>query len=121
VRAIVRPVVTKSRRRRAAELEAELEGADRGSSLEDDEQSRSARKRESHELRDLGVELVALRPERLAALDLPSFLLDAVNDARRLRSFGAQRRQAQYIGKLMRQLDDEVLTAIRKAVAAARQ
>jgi ribosome-associated protein len=115
-------VVTKSRRRRAAELEAELTAAEHGSSLEEDEeQSRSARKRESHDLRDLGVELVALRPERLASLDLPSFLFDAVNDARRLRSFGAQRRQAQYIGKLMRQLDDEALAAIRKAVAAARQ
>jgi ribosome-associated protein len=115
-------VVTKSRRRRAAELEAELVAAEQDPSTEEgEEQSRSARKRESHELRDLGVELVALRPEKLAALALPNPLLDAVNEARRLRSFGAQRRQAQYIGKLMRHLDDAALAAIRKAIAAARQ
>lgn len=115
-------MVTKSRRRRAAELEAERAAAEHGSNLEDGEEpSRSARKRESHELRDLGVELVGLRPERLASIDLPGFLLDAVEEARRLRSFGAQRRQAQYIGKLMRRLDDEALAAIRKALDAIRQ
>lgn len=88
---------------------------------EAEEPSRSARKRQSHELRDLGVELLQLRPDRLAALALPSHLLEAVNEARRLRSFGAQRRQAQYIGKLIRKLDDDELAVIRKAVAAARQ
>jgi ribosome-associated protein len=48
-------------------------------------------------------------------------LQEAVEDARRLRSFGAQRRQAQYIGKLMRGLDEDVLAAIRKVLEAARQ
>lgn len=115
-------MVTKSRRRRAAELEAEQAAAEHGSNLEDGEEpSRSARKRESHELRDLGVELVQLRSERLAALALPSPLAEAVAEARRLRSFGAQRRQAQYIGKLIRRLDEEAVAAIRKAVDAARQ
>jgi ribosome-associated protein len=75
---------------------------------------RSARKRASHELTKLGVELVALRPERRAALALPESLEEAVVEARRLTSFGAQRRQAQYIGKLMRKLDEESIEAIRK-------
>src|SRR5687767_11994887 len=78
---------------------------------------RSARKRASHELTRLGEELVALRPVQLAALALPERLEDAVAEARRLTSFGAKRRQVQFIGKLMRQLDEEMLAAVRSAVA----
>jgi len=81
-----------------------------------EEPSRSARKRASHELTKLGEDLLTLRAERLAALDLPERLQEAVAEARRLTSFGAQRRQAQFIGKLMRKLDEESLAAIRKAL-----
>jgi ribosome-associated protein len=77
---------------------------------------RSARKRASHELTKLGEELLALRPERVAALTLPEQLVEALAEARRLKSFGAQRRQGLFIGKLMRKLDEESLAAIRKAV-----
>ena len=77
---------------------------------------RSARKRASHELTKLGEELAALRPERRAALALPEWLDEAIVEARRLTSFGAQRRQAQFIGKLMRKLDEESVAAIRKAL-----
>ena len=78
---------------------------------------RSARKRASHELTRLGEELTALRPEQVAALALPERLEDAVVEARRLTSFGAKRRQTQFIGKLMRQLEEPELAAIRGAVA----
>jgi ribosome-associated protein len=47
---------------------------------------------------------------------LPEQLEDAVAEARRLTSFGAKRRQAQFIGKLMRKLDEESVAAIRKAL-----
>ncbi|HSC17007.1 MAG TPA: ribosome biogenesis factor YjgA [Gammaproteobacteria bacterium] len=77
---------------------------------------RSARKRASHELTRLGEELVTLRAEQVAALALPEQLEDAVAEARRLTSFGAKRRQTQFIGKLMRKLDEESVTAIRKAL-----
>ena len=77
---------------------------------------RSARKRASHELTKLGVDLVGLRAAQLAALALPEQLREAVTEARRLTSFGAQRRQAQFIGKLLRKQDEEVVAAIRKAV-----
>jgi ribosome-associated protein len=79
----------------------------------DAEPSRSARKRESHGLRRLGADLVELRAERLAALPLPERLREAVAEARRLTSFGARRRQVQFIGKLMRRLDEDVVVAIR--------
>jgi ribosome-associated protein len=77
---------------------------------------RSARKRASHELTRLGEELTTLRAEQLAALALPEQLEDAVAEARRLTSFGAKRRQTQFIGKLMRKLDEESVAAIRKAL-----
>jgi ribosome-associated protein len=77
---------------------------------------RSARKRASHELTKLGEELVTLRPEQRMALSLPERLEEAIVEARRLKSFGAQRRQAQFIGKLLRTLDEESVAAIRKAL-----
>jgi len=77
---------------------------------------RSARKRASHELTRLGEELTALRAEQVAALALPEQLEDAIAEARRLTSFGAKRRQAQFIGKLMRKLDDDQVGTIRKAL-----
>jgi ribosome-associated protein len=77
---------------------------------------RSARKRASHELTRLGEQLAALRADQVAALALPERLEDAVAEARRLTSFGAKRRQTQFIGKLMRKLDEDSIAAIRKAL-----
>jgi ribosome-associated protein len=95
----------------------EADAVDEATELDaDDAPSRSARKRASHELTKLGEELVALRPSRFATLALPDLLQEAVVEARRLKSFGAQRRQAQFIGKLMRKLDEESLAALRKAL-----
>ncbi|HEY8519667.1 MAG TPA: ribosome biogenesis factor YjgA [Gammaproteobacteria bacterium] len=82
--------------------------------------SRTARKRASLELQAVGERLVDLTPEALDALPLPEVLRDAVVEARRLTSFGARRRQLQYIGKLMRRLDAETLAAARAAVEADR-
>jgi ribosome-associated protein len=73
--------------------------------------SKTRRKKDSHALQDLGAELVALNEERLAALDLPDFLRDAVMDARRITGFEARRRQMQYVGKLMRKVDAEPIRA----------
>ena len=83
---------------------------------EQEGRGRSARKRASHELTKLGEQLIALRPDQLAALALPEWLEEAVVEARRLTSFGAKRRQTQFIGKLMRKLDEESVAAIRKAL-----
>lgn len=80
------------------------------------EPSRSQRKRESRELTRLGEELVALPADRCAKLDLPERLADALIEAKRLTSFGARRRQALFIGKLMRALDDEALARIRRVL-----
>ena len=85
----------------------------------DSRPSRTARKNASEELQNVGAGLVALRSNALAELDLPERLADAIAEAKRLTSFGAQRRQLQYIGKLMRKLDPEAIDAIRAALDAA--
>ena len=82
-----------------------------------EEPSRTARKNAVQELTRLGDALVALRRERLATLDLPERLQDAVAECKRLTSFGAKRRQAQFIGKLLRKLDPESLATIRKELS----
>lgn len=71
--------------------------------------SRSARKREAEYLQRLGVRLVGLRAEQLRALELPEELLEAVQEARRLRGQSALARQHQYIGRLMRGLDPALI------------
>ncbi len=68
--------------------------------------SKSQRKREAHALQALGENLVALTPAQLARIPLPDDLRAAIDEARRLRQRGARKRQMQYIGKLMRLLDD---------------
>jgi ribosome-associated protein len=80
--------------------------------------SRTARKNASTELQKTGEALLALRPERLAQLDLPERLHDAIVEAKRLTQFGAKRRQMQFIGKLMRKLDPDVLEAVEMALRA---
>jgi ribosome-associated protein len=73
--------------------------------------SKSARKREAASLQELGVKLSALPDQEIKALDLPENLFIALRDLRRLPSHGAQVRQRQYIGKLMRTIDPEPVLA----------
>lgn len=80
-----------------------------------DRPSKSALKRQMHDLQALGQELTELPASRVARLDLPEPLRDALAEYRRTRSHEGRRRQLQFIGKLMRQTDD---SPIREAVAA---
>jgi ribosome-associated protein len=73
--------------------------------------SKSARKREAASLQELGVKLSALPDQEIKALNLPENLFVALRDLRRLPSHGAQVRQRQYIGKLMRNIDPEPVLA----------
>lgn len=77
--------------------------------------SKSALKRQMHDLQALGLALSELPESRQAKLDLPESLRDALAEYRRTRSHEGRRRQLQLIGKLMRQADE---AAIREAVAA---
>ena len=71
----------------------------------DDPPSKSQRKRDMNALQDIGAELLELNDQQLAGIELPENLRTAVTEARKLRANGARRRQLQYIGKLMRQVD----------------
>jgi len=70
-----------------------------------DTPSKTRRKHAMHALQDLGEALVALDPKRLAELPIPERLADAVATARGIRAHEGRRRQIQYIGKLMRDID----------------
>lgn len=67
--------------------------------------SKTKRKAAMDELQDIGVRLIELSKDKLAKLDLPETLLDAIKEAKRITANGASRRQRQYIGSLMRNVD----------------
>jgi ribosome-associated protein len=95
-----------------SELDLELKTELKGTA----EASKTDLKRESTELQKLGVALLTLRADLMQGLSLSEKLADAVAEARRITNFEGKRRQMQYIGKLMRGLDDETLQAIRDAL-----
>src|SRR6202453_3624116 len=78
---------------------------------EEQRRSKSARKREASSLQELGVKLSSLPDQEIKELDLPDNLFVALCDLKRLPSHGAQVRQRQYIGKLMRNIDPEPVLA----------
>jgi ribosome-associated protein len=79
--------------------------------------SKTRRKKEMAALQDVGAELVGLPAETLARIRMPERLREAVEDARRITAHEGRRRQVQYIGRLMRELDSapivEQLAAIK--------
>ncbi|NCF15032.1 MAG: DUF615 domain-containing protein [Gammaproteobacteria bacterium] len=79
--------------------------------MDDTKPSKSARKREYIARQKLGEELITLRVEDLQSLELDDDLLEAVMEARTIKSHGALRRQKQYIGKIMRHIDPEPIRA----------
>ena len=95
------------------ELKAELKGTT--------EASRTDLKRESTELQKLGEALLTLRADLMERLPLPEKLSDAVAEAKRITNFEGKRRQMQFIGKLMRGLDEETRQAVRDALEEQRK
>ncbi|HQN65703.1 MAG TPA: ribosome biogenesis factor YjgA [Methylophilus sp.] len=67
--------------------------------------SKSQLKREAESQQVIGKKLVELPKEKLAKLDLPEALLEAIAEAKRITANGAIRRQMQFIGRLMRDID----------------
>lgn len=88
----------------------------------DERPSKSQRKRDMDALQRMGEELALLNPDQLSHIELPERLVDAIDQARRISGFEARRRQLQYIGKLMRDVDPapirELLAQWRGASAA---
>ncbi len=67
--------------------------------------SKSQLKRDALALQALGSELLELPESDWVALGLPQALITALQEGKRIRAHGARRRQLQYIGKLMRDID----------------
>jgi len=67
--------------------------------------SKTRRKRRMTELQDVGAALVKLTREQLAHIRMPDELREAVLDCKRFTRHEAVRRQLQYIGRLMREVD----------------
>jgi len=88
------------------QLKAELKG----------ETSKTDLKRESEELQKLGEQLLTLPGGLFQKLALPEKLVEALADVKRITNFEGRRRQMQYVGKLMRGLEEDDLHAIRDAL-----
>ena len=87
--------------------------------------SKSQVKREMLALQELGEALVKLSSAELARIEMPDELREAVATAQKIRQRGAHKRQLQFIGRLMRQVDphpiqtslDQLLNRDRLSVA----
>ena len=73
--------------------------------------SKTQLKAEADEKQALGEDLLTLRADLMARLDLPEKLIDAIAQAKKITNFEGKRRQMQFIGKLMRPLDTEPIRA----------
>lgn len=73
--------------------------------------SRSEKKRQSLALQELGEELTRLAPQEVKKLDLPSDLEEALVLYGRIGTHEGRRRQLQFIGRIMRDLDPEPVRA----------
>jgi len=79
--------------------------------MQDEIVSKTKRKREMHDLQALGVALVALPESQLDDLSLDDNLRKAVLEAKRISAHEGRRRQMQYIGRLMRDVDPAPIRA----------
>lgn len=82
--------------------------------------SKSQRKREATALQDLGEQLVKLTSAQLKRIPLSEELLAAIKATQAMSQRGARKRQLQFIGKLMRQLDEQETDTIRVALITVR-
>jgi ribosome-associated protein len=67
--------------------------------------SKTRKKREMLELQALGAALAELPESQLKDMSLDQNLLEAILEAKRIKSHEAKRRQMQYVGRLMRDID----------------
>ena len=84
---------------------------------QDDKPSKSQLKREMHQLQAYGKILVSLNDSEFRKVQLPESLHDAVVACRMIKAHEAKRRQLQYVGRLMRELDETSLVAVLKQIS----
>jgi ribosomal 50S subunit-associated protein YjgA (DUF615 family) len=79
------------------------------SDLAYDKPSKSSRKRDMHRLQDLAETLALLNPNQLAKAPVSESFLESVKEFQAIRSHEGKRRQAQYLGKMMRDEDSDAV------------
>ena len=83
--------------------------------IDQERPSKTQRKKQMNELQALGERLVTLNAAQLDGIGLPEDLRTAVADAQGIPGRESRRRQLQYIGRLMREVDAQ---PIREKIAA---
>ena len=78
-----------------------------GGEEEKERVSRSQKKRDSSALQEVGRRIADIPAVKRARLPLPGDLRDALEEYDRLSGFEAKRRQLQFIGRLMREAQEE--------------
>lgn len=76
--------------------------------------SKSQRKREMTALQKTGEQLVNESADRVKRTPMPENLREAILECQRIRNHEGRRRQLQYIGKIMRSLDEETIATINR-------
>ena len=69
--------------------------------------SKTRRKKDADALQQLGTDLLELPETDWVKLSLPESLIDALQEMKRIHSRSALKRQRQFIGRLMRDIDPE--------------
>lgn len=104
-----------------SELDLELKRELKGSV----DMSKTDLKKHMDHLQALGESLLTLRSDLMTRLreqhELSDKLIDALAEARRITNFEGKRRQMQFIGKLMRALDEDTVAAIEAALEEQRK
>jgi ribosome-associated protein len=71
--------------------------------------SKTEKKREATYLQEIGVKLTRLSVDQLDRIEMPQEMRDAVDHAKSITNHGGLRRQLQYIGTIMRNIDHSLI------------
>lgn len=78
--------------------------------------SKSELKRQSNELQKLGETLIEAPRDRVKRVPMPDEVKDAILMAQTITNHEGRRRQLQFVGKLMRTLDEEEVAVIQRTI-----
>jgi ribosome-associated protein len=78
--------------------------------------SKSELKRQSNELQKLGEQLIAEPRDRVKRVQMPEEVKDAILTCQTITNHEGRRRQLQYVGKMMRTLNEEEVAVIQRTI-----
>ncbi|WP_296942177.1 ribosome biogenesis factor YjgA [uncultured Massilia sp.] len=81
-----------------------------------DRPSKSELKRQMNDLQKLGEQLVDEPRDRVKRVPMPEELRDAILMCQSITDHGGRRRQLQFVGKMMRKLDEEEVAVIQRTI-----